>query len=176
MDIDADTARALGWPKLKYAFIERERRWLCREVPMPLVIGAEHITDLYITGTHLRLREALPADGGPPMRRLSRKADAEASTRLLTSIYLSPEEFALLAHLPGLTLRKVRHRLKPIDGAAAMSVDLFEGPLAGLIMGEAEFDDDEAMRAFPLPEFAVCEVTDDVRYTGGELALRGLPG
>ena len=44
MDIDAETARALGWPKLKYAFIERERRWLCQKVPEALVIGAEHIT------------------------------------------------------------------------------------------------------------------------------------
>ena len=176
MDIDAETARALGWPKLKYAFIERERRWLCQKVPEALVIGAEHITDLYITGTRLRLREALPADGGPPMRRLSRKADADAGTRLLTSIYLAPEEFALLAHLPGLTLRKVRHRLKPVNGAAAVCVDRFEGPLEGLIMGEAEFDDDAAMRAFPMPDFAICEVTDDVRFSGAELALHGLPG
>jgi hypothetical protein len=176
VDIDAETAKALGWPKLKYAFVERERRWLCREIPETLVIGVEHITDLYITGTRLRLREALPANGGPPMRRLSRKADVESSTRLLTSIYLSPEEFALLAHLPGLPLRKVRHRLKPMNGAAAMSVDRFEGPLQGLIMGEAEFDDDAAMLAFPLPDFALREVTDDVRYTGAELALRGLPG
>ena len=33
MDIDRQTATALGFPKLKYAFVERERRWLCREVP-----------------------------------------------------------------------------------------------------------------------------------------------
>ena len=101
-EVDDETAAALGWPKQKYAWIERERRWLCRAVPFDRVVRAEAFRDLYVTGTQLRLREALPVDGGPPKLRLGRKADVKSSVRLLTSIYLSPEEFRLLSSLPGI--------------------------------------------------------------------------
>lgn len=73
MDVDPAVAAALGWPKAKDAWVERERRWLCDAVPWERVAGTEMITDFYVAGTRLRLREAIPADGGPPMRRLSRK-------------------------------------------------------------------------------------------------------
>lgn len=173
-EIDQATAAALGWPKSKYAWVERERRWLCRAVPFDRVIRAEAYTDLYVTGTQLRLREAMPLDGGAAMLRLGRKADVSAAVRLLTSIYLSPEEFRLLAALPGAQLRKTRHYLGRVDGAD-LSVDVFEGPLAGLILAEAEFADMQALSAYPTPDFAVREVTDDLRYTGGRLVLDGLP-
>ncbi|HEY9218201.1 MAG TPA: hypothetical protein VIO94_09135 [Phenylobacterium sp.] len=174
MEIDAQTAAALGWPKLKYAWVERERRWLCRELPQALVRRSERITDLYVTGTNLRLREATPLDGGPAMRRLGRKADVSASVRLLTSIYLAPAEFDLLSALPGRTLRKTRHHLGPIAGAE-VSVDVFEGELDGLIMAEAEFETMEALQAYPPPPFAVREVTEDHRFSGGQLVTAGLP-
>jgi CYTH domain-containing protein len=175
LEIDPETAAALGWPKAKYAWVERERRWLCREVPWAQVITTETITDLYVAGTRLRLREAIPQGGGAPMRRLSRKADASPAVRLLTSIYLSPEEFSLLSDLPGQLLRKTRHRLAAVEGAAQVCVDVFEGPLEGLILAEAEFDDMEALAAFRAPEFALREVTEDVRYSGGVLVAKGLP-
>ncbi|CAN5186711.1 hypothetical protein BH09PSE1_BH09PSE1_20070 [soil metagenome] len=172
--IDQATAAALGWPKAKYAWVEHERRWLCRAVPFDRVVGAEAYTDLYVTGTQLRLREAVPLDGGPTMLRLGRKADVSPSVRLLTSIYLSPEEYRLLSALPGRTLRKTRHSLGRIDGADVF-VDVFEGGLSGLIMAEAEFEDVAAMEAYPMPDFAFREVTEDVRYTGGRLVSEGLP-
>jgi CYTH domain-containing protein len=136
---------------------------------------SEAITDLYVTGTQLRLREALPLGGGPPMRRLGRKADVSASVRLLTSIYLAPEEFALLSTLPGKIIQKTRHHVGSIHGIG-VSVDVFEGALQGLIMAEAEFEDMESLNAFPVPDFALREVTEDIRYSGGELATKGLPG
>ena len=174
MPIDQAIAASLGWPKLKYAWVERERRWLCTSIPMDRVLRSEAITDLYVTATQLRLREAVPLDGGPPKRRLGRKADVSASVRLLTSIYLAPQEFALLSSLPGQVLRKTRHHLGKVGGAE-MSVDRFEGALDGLILAEAEFEDDEAMRLFSAPDFVLREVTDDLRYTGGELVTKGLP-
>ena len=174
MDIDAATAAALGFPKLKYVWVERERRWLCANIPMHLVQRTEDITDLYVTGTRLRLREALPRDGGAPMRRLGRKADVTPSTRLLTSLYLSQEEFALFSGLSGATLSKIRHYLRSPDGVV-LSIDRFSGALDGLILAEAEFEDDAALTAFAMPDFALCEVTDDPRYGGGQLALHGLP-
>ena len=175
MEVDPATAAALGFPKTKYAWVERERRWLCEGIPMDRVIGADAIVDLYVTGTRLRLREATPLDGGPPMRRLTRKADVDPATRLLTSIYLAPEEFALLSRLPGKILRKTRHRLA-LEGGVTISADLFEGELAGLILAEREFETDAAMAAFTAPDFCIREVTGDPRYTGGALIRDGLPG
>lgn len=172
--IDPAVAAALGWPKAKYAWVERERRWLCRSVPFERVLRSEAIEDLYITGTQLRLRIATPRDGSTPMRRLGRKADVSAAVRLLTSIYLSVEEYRLLSALPGRRLHKTRHQLGCISGIE-ISVDVFEGALAGLILAEAEFADDAALAAYPMPDFALREVTNDPAYTGGRLVADGLP-
>jgi hypothetical protein len=173
MDIDPDLARTLGFPKLKYAYVERERRWLCARLPDVEVISADAVTDLYIEGSRLRLREARPLDGGPVMRRLGRKGDVDASHRLITSIYLSEAEFSLLAGLPGRRIEKVRHRLAPIEGCT-FGVDVFGGALEGLVLAEKEFDSDAEMAACPHPPFALREVTDDPRYAGGWLAAHGL--
>ena len=174
MEIDQKTAAALGWPKLKYAWIERERRWLCGAVPAERVLWSEHITDLYVTGTRLRLRETVPLNGDAPTLRLSRKADVSASVRLLTSIYLTPEEFACLSSLQGAILKKTRRHIGQVHGVE-MSVDVFGGNLLGLILAEAEFEDMESLKAFPHPDFAIREVTDNSRYSGGQLAAWGLP-
>lgn len=176
MDIDPRIASELGFPKPQYFSVERERRWLCREVPRERILRTEAITDLYVTGTRLRLREARPIDGGAAMLRLTRKADVDAYTRLITSIYLPEEELAVLAaSLTGVRIRKLRHRLQSPDGLM-MAVDEFQGDLDGLILAEAEFKTREQLAAFPMPDFAVREVTDDLRFTGGYLVKNGRPG
>ena len=157
----------------KYAAIERERRWLCAGLPNMPVLRAEAIEDLYVEGSRLRLRRATPVGGGAPILRLSKKADLAPERRLITTLYLSPAEYALFEGLPGRPMRKTRHYYAG-DGVT-LSVDRFEGPLAGLFLAEAEFGDDAAMAAFPHPGFALREVTDDPRYTGGELVRAGIP-
>jgi CYTH domain-containing protein len=132
------------------------------------------ISPTYILGTRLRLRKLLPSNGGEPIMKLTCKADADPPTRVLTSIYPTPEEFSLLATLPGQRIKKTRHYLRPMDGVT-MSVDAFEGALSGLFLAEAEFENDSAMRKFSPPEFAIREVTDDPRYAGGSLSHVGLP-
>ncbi|MBI1209910.1 MAG: hypothetical protein GC190_00465 [Alphaproteobacteria bacterium] len=175
MDFDETVAARLGFAKTKYLAVERERRWLCREVPRDLIARTHTIVDLYVPGTCLRLRDARPTDGGLPMLRLTRKADVDARTRLLTSIYLSENEFGLLSQaLRGARLRKLRHTLKPNAGVA-MSIDEFQDELAGLVLAEAEFDTLEAMTAFTPPDFVTREVTDDPRFSGGALAFDGQP-
>lgn len=165
---------ALGFFKPeKYAAVERERRWLCAALPDLPVLRAEAIEDLYVDNSRLRLRRATPVGGGAPILRLSKKADLAPDRRLITTLYLSPAEYALFEGLPGRWMRKTRHYYAA-DGAT-LSVDAFERPLAGLSLAEAEFADDAAMAAFPHPAFAVREVTDDPRYTGGALVLRGVP-
>ena len=167
-------AAALGFLKPeKYAAVERERRWLCAGLPDLSVVRAEAIEDLYVEGSRLRLRRATPVGGGAAILRLSKKADLAPERRLITTLYLTEAEYALFEDLPGRVLRKTRHYYAA--GDVTLSVDRFEGALAGLFLAEAEFADDAAMAAFPQPAFAVREVTDDPRYTGGELVTRGRP-
>ena len=153
----------------KYSAIERERRWLCRGLPPGLSDHGSRIEDLYIDGTRLRLRAMRALDGSTTAYKLTKKVDLSPDRRRITTIYLSEDEHALMARLPGAALSKVRRRVGPV------SVDVFEGPLEGLVLAEAEFASDEEMVTFPHPEFAECEVTEDVRFTGARLAADGRP-
>jgi CYTH domain-containing protein len=56
-----------------------------------------------------------------------------------------------------------------------MSVDEFQGDLAGLILLEAEFQTSDELAAFPTPDFAAREVTHELQYTGGWLVKHGMP-
>lgn len=175
MAIDPATAEALHFPKSAFTVVEHERRWLCRAFPRDRVTRSERITDLYVTGSQLRLREARQLDGEMARLRLTRKASVDARTHLVTSIYLPEQEFAVLAAaLPGARLTKLRYRLQSPPGMV-ISVDQFQGELAGLMMVEAEFSTADLMASFPKPDFADLEVTDDLRYGGGHLVRHGIP-
>ena len=175
MDIAAELAASLGFPTPAYTGVERERRWLCAAVPRGIELRTERITDLYVTGARLRLREARPLSGAPAILRLSRKADVDASTRLVTSIYLPEHEFEILSNsLAGRRICKLRHRLPREEGIGLM-VDEFLGEHEGLVLAEAEFKSAGRMSAFAMPAFAVREITGDPRFTGAALAELGLP-
>jgi CYTH domain-containing protein len=174
-EVDPTLATALGFPKQVYTAVEHERRWLCGEVPRELIRETLTVNDLYVTRTRLRLREMRPIAGGAGRLRLTRKADIDAQTRLITSIYLPEDEFAVLAaSLTGARLRKLRHRLHAPHGVS-MSLDEFQGELTGLFLVEAECNTAEAVAVLPMPSFATREVTGDTRYTGASLARHGIP-
>src|SRR5579884_2200424 len=96
----------------KYARVERERRFLLAGPPAPSAVTATRlITDLYLTGTRLRLRHAeLPGDNSE--FKLTQKIPAArrpgAVQGLITTTYLSSAEYRLLATLPAAVLRKTR--------------------------------------------------------------------
>ena len=51
-----------------------------------------------------------------------------------------------------------------------MGIDVFDPPLHGLVLAEAEFTTNEAAQSFlPPPRAAIAEVTDDARFTGSSL-------
>jgi CYTH domain-containing protein len=47
---------------------------------------------------------------------------------------------------------------------------MFLGRLVGLVLAETGFESDEEMVSFPLPAFAVADVTNDELFTGGRLS------
>jgi hypothetical protein len=152
-----------------YARFELERRFLLERLPDGLD-GGSLIVDHYVTDTRLRLRRV---EGGPePQYKFSQKevpSPPDYATMKITTLYLSRQEYDTLSVLPGKELRKRRYPLAPY------SIDLFEDVLSGLILAEITFGSDAEMRAHPIPDFAVRDVSDDVRYTGGALAANGLP-
>jgi CYTH domain-containing protein len=150
----------------KYARIERERRFLLTGPPEDQPVTATRkITDRYLTGTTLRLRHVADQRDGHDYK-FTQKIPAENSgpvQGLITSIYLNKAEHDLLAQLPGKMLTKTRYSVPPFG------IDVFAPPLHGLVLAEAEFDNDDTMLAFRPPSYVIAEVTDDQRFTGGRL-------
>jgi CYTH domain-containing protein len=146
--------------------IERERRFLLRSRPADLqVVGTRHIIDAYIDGTRLRLRQ-MRAEGGETKLKLTQKIPEHgegAQQGWITTIYLTPAEYALLSQLPAKKLKKTRLSVPPFG------IDIFEGALEGLVMAEAEFDSAHDAAVLTIPPWAVHEVTADPRSAGGEL-------
>lgn len=152
----------------KYARVERERRFLLAGPPPASAVSASRrITDRYLPGTRLRLRRIDYLESQAREFKFTQKVPAGQPgyvQGLITNTYLSETEYALLASLPADVLSKTRFSLPPLG------VDVFDPPLHGLVMAEAEFATDEEARSFPLPPLAVAEVTGDARFTGGNLA------
>ena len=149
----------------KYARIERERRFLVGPFPSGEIVRTRHITDRYIDGTFLRLREQTDEETRSVFK-LTQKVPAVADGAqqgLITTIYLTEGEYRLLSQLPGKLLRKIRRSLPPLG------IDIFEGTLEGLRLAEAEFTSAADADAFIPPDFILHEVTHDIRFTGGQL-------
>jgi CYTH domain-containing protein len=143
----------------KYARVERERRFLLAEPPVAAaVVAIRRITDRYLTGTRLRLRRVERADDGSVTYKLTQKVPADRPgpvQGLITNTYLSRAEYDLLATLPATRLAKTRLSVPPLG------IDLFDPPLHGLILAEAEFTTDAAAHAFRPPPACLAEVTAD---------------
>ena len=149
-----------------YARVEWERRFLLKQFPDDEeVTYVRRIHDRYIESTRLRLRQMTGRDGDIVFK-LTQKIPERAGPRqgLITSLYLSQSEFDALAQLPAKTLAKTRHSLPPFG------IDVFEGNLSGLILAEAEFNSAQEALAAEIPAWALSEVTEDLRFTGGSLA------
>jgi len=164
----AHTRQTLGVDPLKYAKVERERRWLLDGLPpFPSDARQIHIVDRYLTGTQLRLREVTEADGSV-VRKLGHKVRLGADAREVahTSVYLNDAEWELLVALPADVLRKTR-TLVPHD-VATVAVDVHAD---GTVLAEIDAGDGPG-RGLPPSYDVVREVTDEEAFTGVALARR----
>lgn len=73
--------------------------------------------------------------------------------------------------------RRVEKRRYVLAGGekTTIEVDVYAGPLAGLVVAEVEFRDDEGAQAFAPPAWFGREVTDDPSFKNQSLARDGLP-
>src|SRR3712207_6125159 len=156
----------------KYARLERERRFLLRELPPGLQVTDDHlqIFDNYLTGTRLRLRKVRAPRRREWEWKLTQKfapAPPDFSRTLITNIYLSQYEYEVLSVFEGNEIRKNRYPYE--HEGRAYSVDVFLGNLRGLILAETDFGSDEEMDRFALPPFAALDVTREEMFTGARL-------
>jgi CYTH domain-containing protein len=149
---------------LKYAVVERERRYRLGRLPDG-VSSTKEILDRYVTGTRLRLREVRDSDG-TVTRKLGHKVRlTDGPTEVAcTNFYLDDDEWALLAALPARLLRKRRHMIHR-DGLLVAVDEHDDGKLI------AEIDDGDQPSDF-VPEWldVVDDVTADEAWTGARLA------
>jgi len=159
-------------PDSKYARIEREKRYLLRELPAEIDRAEAHlqITDNYITGTRLRIRKVRDPKTNKWVIKFTQKFapdGADFSRTTITNIYLNAVEADTLGVFASNEIRKNRYPFE-FEGRR-FSIDVFLGDLLGLVLAETSFDDDAEMDTFPLPSFALADVTDNPAFTGGRL-------
>ena len=159
-------------PESRYARVERERRYLLRDLPEGMTRADPHlqVTDNYITGTRLRIRKVREPRSNKWTVKFTQKFAPDPddlSRTIITNTYLNALEAEVFASYNTNEIRKNRYSFE-FEGRK-FSVDMFLGDLFGLVLAEVSFETDEELDNFPKPPFALLDITNDPLFTGGRL-------
>ena len=160
-------------PDSKYARVERERRYLLRDLPEGMTRADPHlqITDNYMTGSRLRLRKVREPRANKWTVKFTQKFAPnpdDSSRAIITNTYLNALEAEVLSSIFNSNeIRKNRYYFE-FEGRR-YHVDMFLGDLFGLVLAEVGFETDEELDNFQKPSFALAEVTNDPMFSGGKL-------
>ena len=159
-------------PESRYARVERERRYLLRDLPEGMTRADPHlqITDNYITGTRLRLRKVREPRSNKWTVKFTQKYAPDPndlSRTIITNTYLNALEAEVFAIFNTNEIRKNRYPFE-FEGRK-FSVDMFLGDLFGLVLAEAGFETDEELDNFRKPPFALADVTNEPLFSGSRL-------
>lgn len=160
---------------------EVERKWLLPEFPAELNTPAMRNT---VHGVRI-IQAYLVADKDAEVRVRRKNGQGHFLTvkssgglvREEIEVKISPEKFsALLPLADGEVIEKYRYPVELSTGQT-LEIDQYTGHLAGLVVVECEFPDEESANSFTLPAWVTgaIEVTADSGYKNKNLALRGLP-
>lgn len=150
--------------------LEREKTYLLKSLPEGFAeCRSEIISDAFV-----------PTTAEHPVLRLRRRGDryeltkkepvsgTDSSRQNEHTIKLTPEEAAAFDAVKAKRFTKRRYYCT-VDGQPA-ELDLYMEDLAGLAVIDFEFDSDEAMDAFKMPEICLADVTQEAAFAGGVLA------
>ena len=160
-------------PDSKYARVERERRYLLRDLPEGMTRADPHlqITDNYMTDSRLRLRKVREPRTNKWTVKFTQKFAPnpdDLSRTIITNTYLNALEAEVLSSIFNSNeIRKNRYPFE-FDGRN-FSVDMFLGDLFGLVLAETSFETDEDLDNFSAPPFALADVTNEPLFSGGRL-------
>ena len=160
-------------PESKYARVERERRYLLRDLPEGLTRADPHlqITDNYITGSRLRIRKVRDPRTNKWTVKFTQKFAPDPndlSRTIITNTYLNALEAEVLSVFNSNEIRKNRYSFE-FEGRK-FAIDMFLGDLFGLVLAEVSFDNDEELDNFLPPPFALADVTNEPLFSGGRLS------
>jgi adenylate cyclase len=151
---------------------EIERKFLVNVAPDPAgLAGATTLRQGYLAiegPVEVRLREA---DGTTT---LTVKAGRGVARTEVEAELDDADADELWAHVQGRVLDKVRHRV-PLSDDAVAELDLYRGPLEGLVTVEVEFPDEASASRFEPPEWFGRELTDEPGWSNASLARHGRP-
>ena len=160
-------------PESRYAQVERERRYLLRDLPEGMTRADPHlqITDNYMTGSRLRLRKVREPRTNKWTVKFTQKFTPnpeDLSRTIITNTYLNALEAEVLSAV--FNSNEIRKNRYPFEfEGREFSVDMFLGDLLGLVLAEVSFDTDGELDRFPKPSFALADVTNEELFTGGRL-------
>lgn len=160
-------------PESKYAQVERERRYLLRDLPEGITRADPHlqITDNYMTGSRLRLRKVREPRTNKWTVKFTQKFapnPEDLSRTIITNTYLTALEAEVLSTV--FNSNEIRKNRYPFEfEGRKFSIDMFLGDLFGLVLAEVSFETDEELDQFPKPPFALVDVTNEELFTGGHL-------
>lgn len=150
--------------------IELELTYLAKEIPTEIYKTTPvNLVDIYMpdTANHpiLRLRKKgntyeitkkFPVDG------------ADSSRQYEHTITLTEAEYTALSKCDGRKVEKDRYKIN-IGGYSA-EVDVFNGELAGLVVIDFEFSDEDSKNSFVAPAVCLADITQAEWIAGGILA------
>lgn len=147
--------------------IELEKTYLAKEIPSGLKkCSSKEIIDIYFPASRdhptLRIRK----NGNKyEMTKKEPVIEGDASHQKEQTIILEEEEFNELSRLKGKKTSKTRYFYE-YHGRVA-EIDIFQGPLKGLILVDFEFESMEEKASFKMPGFCLAEVTQETFIAGG---------
>ena len=147
--------------------IELEKTYLLKEIPNGLKeCKSKEVIDIYIpkTSEHPTLRVRKSGDK-LEMTKKEPVKQGDSSTQKEQTIILTEKEFNSLMNLDGKKAHKIRYYYNH-NGRQA-EIDVFQGPLKGLILADFEFNSKEEKDSFEMPDFCLKEVTQELFIAGG---------
>jgi CYTH domain-containing protein len=150
--------------------IENERSFLVERPPDLSGASSKEIEQHYLSDerTPLRIRAA---GGRFELTKKIPLSEGDLSRHEEITIPLSSGEYGMLAALAKRSVRKTRHML-PLPGGLTAEIDVFHGPLEGLIMAEVEFPDEKTRESFAPPPWFGRDVSQEAWSTNAYLAGR----
>lgn len=86
----------------------------------------------------------------------------DLSSQQESVIHLTADEFTVLSQVPGKRIHK--HRYYMTHRGLTVEIDVFQESLLGLVLVDIEFPDEASKNDFEMPDFCLCEVTQEVSF------------
>ena len=149
---------------------EIELTFLAKNLPFNLAgYKSKEIIDVYFPKNSLHPKIRLRKNGSKyELTKKQLLVPNNASIQEESIILLDVEEFLALSKLDGKKLRKIRYSY-PYKGLIA-EIDIFQDALLGLVLIDFEFSSEEELSAFEIPDFCLCDITQEDFIAGGMLA------